>query len=43
VLTVPAEQLEAVPAAASAVEAIVKLDERLVMLLDAAAFAAVEV
>jgi chemotaxis signal transduction protein len=41
VLTVPAEQLEAVPAAGDAVEAIVKLDERLVMLLDATAFAAV--
>ena len=43
VLTVPAEQLEAVPAAGSAVEAIAKLGERLVMLLDASAFAAVEV
>lgn len=43
VLTVPAEQLEAVPAAGSAVEAIVKLEERLVMLLDATAFAAIEV
>lgn len=43
VLTVPAEQLEAVPAAGTAVEAIVKLEERLVMLLDATAFAAVEV
>ena len=43
VLTVPAEHLEAVPAAGTAVEAIVKLEERLVMLLDATAFAAVEV
>jgi purine-binding chemotaxis protein CheW len=42
VLTVPTEQLEAVPAAGSAVEAIAKLDERLIMLLDATAFAAVE-
>ena len=43
VLTVPTEQLEAVPAAGSAVEAIAKLDGRLVMLLDATAFAAVGV
>jgi purine-binding chemotaxis protein CheW len=40
VLTVPADQLEAVPAAGSAVEAVAKLDDRLVMLLDATAFAA---
>jgi purine-binding chemotaxis protein CheW len=40
VLTVPTEQLEAVPAAGSAVEAIAKLDDRLIMLLDAAAFVA---
>jgi purine-binding chemotaxis protein CheW len=42
VLTIAEEQLEAVPAAGSAVEAVAKLDERLVMLLDATAFAAVE-
>jgi purine-binding chemotaxis protein CheW len=36
-------QLEAVPAAGTAVEAVAKLDDRLVMLLDATAFAAVGV
>jgi purine-binding chemotaxis protein CheW len=41
VLTVETDQLEAVPSAGSAVEAVAKLDERLVMLLDATAFAAV--
>ena len=35
VLTVPVDRLEAVPSAGSAVEAIAKLDDRLVMLLDA--------
>jgi purine-binding chemotaxis protein CheW len=40
VLTVSTEQLEAVPAAGTAVEAVAKLDDRLVMLLDATAFAA---
>ena len=41
VLTVSEEQLEDVPAAGTAVEAVAKLEDRLVMLLDATAFAAV--
>jgi purine-binding chemotaxis protein CheW len=40
VLTVSVDQLEAVPTAGDAIEAIAKLEDRLVMLLDAAAIVA---
>jgi chemotaxis signal transduction protein len=39
VLTIAADQLERVPAAGAGIDAVAKLDDRLVMLLDAEAFA----
>ena len=39
VLTISSEQLEKVPAAGPGIDAVAKLDERLVMLLDPEAFA----